>query len=92
MRNMYSGIDTVVKKVDHVVATTDTVIEPVRQSVFKRFPVAIALLVTVGVSAMSHGIERIIDDIAWRNERPAFILVAGIVILVCTGKHNKKLG
>jgi len=91
MRHIYNHVDSVVKTVENVVSKTDRVIEPVRQSAFKRFPVLFTLLVAFGVAATSFGVERIIAETYWLNERPWLILCIGLGILVVTGKLYKKL-
>ena len=78
--------------IEDVMTHTDKLIEPVRRSLFKRFPVALTLLVTFGVAATFFGIERIITEIVWLNERPVSILLMGLVTLIFTGKLYQKLG
>lgn len=70
---------------------TDHMVEPVRQSFFRRFPVLPILLGTVGVAATFFGIERLIQEISYLNERPVLILFVGICALVITGRLYKKL-
>ena len=94
-QNKTSIINTVEKvdtTVEHVVQDTDRMMDPIRKSVFKRFPISFTLLVTFGVTATLFGFERIISEIAWLNERPLLILISGILVLVLTGTLYKKLG
>ncbi|MFZ2252970.1 MAG: hypothetical protein WAW13_02210 [Minisyncoccia bacterium] len=79
-------------KIEDVVTDTDKFIEPVRRSLFRRFPVVLTLLVTFGVAATFFGIERVISEITWLNERPVSILLMGLVTLIFTGKLYQKLG
>ena len=79
-------------KIEDVVTSTDKLIEPVRRSLFRRFPVTLTFLVTFGVTATFFGIERIITEIAWLNERPVSILLMGLFTLIFTGKLYQKLG
>jgi energy-converting hydrogenase Eha subunit E len=69
----------------------DLVLQPVRKSIIKRFPVAFTLAVTFGVASIFFGFERIISEITFLNERPVLILILGIVILAATGTLYKKL-
>ncbi len=92
MKKIYTGIDTVTRNVENVVVTTEKVIDPVRQSISKRFPVILLLLVTFGVTATFYGIERVIAEMVWLNERPVLILASGLLALVITGKLYQKLG
>ncbi len=92
MKDLYTGIHSVTETVEGVVDSTQRVIAPVRQSLFKRFPVLATLLVTFGVSATFFGIERTIAEIAWLNERPFLIFALGIGALVLSGKLYQKLG
>ncbi|MCF7815824.1 MAG: hypothetical protein K9M10_03615 [Candidatus Pacebacteria bacterium] len=89
---MYRNIGRVSKGVEDTVDAMDQAIIPVRRSIFKRFPVTFTLLVTFGVSATFFGIERIIMDISWLNDRPVVILILGLMILILTGSLYKKLG
>lgn len=91
MKQIYSEIHNATKAIENTVVATGKVIEPVRESFFKRFPTISILLATFGVSATVYGIERIIADVAWLNERPHAIFLLGICILVVTGRLYKKL-
>ena len=92
MKNVFSEIDTVARKVEGAVITTEKIVVPVRNSLFKRFPILLTLLVTFGVVATFYGVEGIIDQIAWLRERPFLILLAGLGALLFTGKLYQKLG
>lgn len=70
----------------------DQVISPVRQTILKRYPVVSVMLVTFGVGATFFGLERIITETAYLNDRPWLIFGLGIAILTLTGKLYKKLG
>lgn len=91
MKHIYSEIHNATKVIGDTVSATGKVMEPVRESFFKRFPTLSILLATFGVSATVYGIERIIADITWLNERPYAIFLLGISILVVTGRLYKKL-
>jgi uncharacterized integral membrane protein len=77
---------------EKVVITTDQAFEPIRRSVFKRFPIVFTLLGTFGVGATFYGIERILASIVWLNERPWVILGIGLSVLALIGSLYKKLG
>jgi uncharacterized membrane protein HdeD (DUF308 family) len=70
---------------------TDGAIDPIRKSAFRRFPTLFALLVGFGAGATFFGVERIITEFSWLNERPWLILVVGLVTLALTGRLHKKL-
>ena len=89
---MYRELDSVTKRVEGAVYTTEKMAEPIRRSVLKRFPIILALLVAFGVSATYFGIERIIMQIAWLNERPFLIFFLGLCALILSGKLYQKLG
>ena len=80
------------QEVEGVVMGTEKMLDPIRRSFFKRFPVVATLLVAFGMSATFFGIERIIVNITWLNERPFLILAFGIGALVVSGKLYQKLG
>lgn len=92
MKDMYSEIDSVTKRVERVMEETGRVIDPVRHSLLKRFPILITFLVTFGVVATFYGAERLINEIDWLNERPLLILLLGVSALAFTGKLYQKLG
>lgn len=92
MKQLYDSIHGVTKTVEETVEATDTLIAPVRVSLFKRFPTAALFLVTFGVAATILGIERIIESIPFFNSHPFAILICGIAILFVTGRLYKKLG
>lgn len=83
------AIDTML---DDALKTTDKVIDPYRQTAFKRFPVLFTILTAFGVAAVFFGFERIIAEISWLNERPFLILSFGLMVLTVTGTLYKKLG
>ncbi len=93
MKDVYTEINGVAKKVEQVVVDqTGRVIDPVRNSLFKRFPVSLTFLVTFGATATFYGTERLISEIDWLNERPFLILLSGVAALAFTGKLYQKLG
>ncbi len=82
----------ITKTIEDAVTTTTQVIDPVRQSLFKRFPILLTLLITFGVSATFLGAERLIGEIAWLHDRPFVIFLLGLSTLLFTGKLYQKLG
>jgi hypothetical protein len=72
--------------------TIGTYIEPVRKSIFRRFPILFSLLVTSGVTATFLGIEKLILKYQIFETSPELILLLGISILAFTGTLYKKLG
>lgn len=86
----------VVQHLDAAVANTgkrvDKLIDPYRQSAFKRFPTLFTLLVTIGVAATFFGLERLMQKTPSIYEHPAITLCVGLLILIVTGRLYKKLG
>ena len=91
-KTIVQAVGSIDKDISAIVKETEKVVEPYRKSVLHRFPVLFALLVTFGVVATLLGLERIITDIAWLNERPLLILGIGLCTLILTGRLYKKLG
>lgn len=91
MNELYNKMDAVVESVENTVTHTERAFEPIRKSVLRRFPTLFTLLVTFGVTATFFGMERIILDISWLNERPWLILTVGLGTLILTGRLYKKL-
>jgi hypothetical protein len=92
MKKLISEIGLVTESVEQTVSATNTLLEPVRKSFFKRFPTLSMLAVTCGVATTLLGIERIIEDIPLFNEHPVYIFLIGVCILAVTGKLYSKLG
>lgn len=92
MKRTRSELEHLESALEETVAKTDKLIAPVRESLFRRFPTISLLTVTFGVSATVYGIERLIADITWLNDRPFLILIIGISILTVMGRLYKKLG
>lgn len=90
-KNASTAFDTVDVVIMETGSTVDGYLEPVRKSVFKRFPVLFGLLVTFGVAATFLGFERIILNFDVLDKYPELILIMGIIILSITGKLYKKL-
>jgi hypothetical protein len=65
---------------------------PVRNTIFKRYPVFFTLLVTFGISATFLGIEQVLLQYELLREQPVLILLAGVAVLVFTGRLYKTLG
>ncbi len=91
MRQVFDEVDGVIKRVEDVMDTTNRAIEPVRSSAFRRFPTLFTLLVTFGVVATFFGVERILTETVWINERPWLMLGVGLTVLILTGRLHKKL-
>lgn len=87
-----STFETVQTKTIAVTKTVDGYVMPVRETIFKRFPVFFSLLVTFGVSATFLGMEQVLLQYELLREKPVLILLAGITVLVFTGRLYKKLG
>jgi hypothetical protein len=69
----------------------DSVVDPVRKTVLKRYPVLFALLISVGATAVFLGIEQLLLQFDILRTQPWLILSLGIVILALTGRLYKKL-
>lgn len=92
MREVLKEIDAVKGSVDHAVNATGRLVKPVRDSLFARFPILATLLVAFGVAATFFGMERLITEVAWLNDRPLLIFLSGISALIVSGKLYQKLG
>ncbi|MCD5381296.1 MAG: hypothetical protein LR008_01840 [Candidatus Pacebacteria bacterium] len=80
----------------HIVGATEKKFEatmsPIRDSIFKRFPVLIGLSVTFGLTATIVGVEQILLQYSVLKENPWIIFSLGIGTLIFTGTLYKKLG
>ena len=63
-----------------------------RQRAKEKFPLSYALLATFGLVATLSGLSKFIENIAWLNENPLYLVGFGMTILLVTGAAYKKLG
>lgn len=75
--------------VDDLTKRLDREIEPVRHSVFKRYPVIFTLLATFGVAATFFALEQILAQYDVLNRYPWLILLIGVITLALTGTLYK---
>ena len=61
------------------------------KSAFRKYPLTFALLVLIGVVAVSEGMKGILESVSWFDNHPWELLLAGLVILIFTGTLYKKL-
>ena len=89
-------VSEAIDKVQRVILQAEDKIEhtvdPLRESAFQRFPTLFLLVVTFGITATAVGIEQIILQSSFFNERPFLILSVGVCTLILTGTLYKKLG
>lgn len=63
-----------------------------RALVQQKFPLPYAFLAFFGFVITWAGLYKIIQDIAWLNDNPVFMVLLGLTILVLTGAAYRKLG
>ncbi len=80
-----------IEHVDTVIEHTEKRMEPLRRSVFKRFPTLFTFLATFGVAATFFAIERILALMPIFNNHPWYTLLMGLFVLFATGKLYAKL-
>ncbi len=88
---LHEALDTIESGVKKLEKEVETVVQPVRESAFKRFLVLFTLLVTFGVVAVFFGFERVLSEISFLSDNPLIMLATGIIILAVTGRLYKKL-
>ena len=91
LKPVIETVETIEDTVDTVVSKTDKIIDPARQSVARRYPTLFLLAVAFVVAAVAHGFNGLIENISVFAERPHYVLLLGIGILVVTGRFYKKL-
>ncbi len=91
--NIQKELDEVTKTVETTISkTTDRIARPVQDTLFKRFPVAVTLVVVFGITAVTYGTELIFDKIPFLTNNPIILVLCGIFALSITGKLYQKLG
>lgn len=85
------SVDTIAVQLQRLEQNINTVATPVRERVFRRFPILFVLATTFGVAAVFFGFERIIAEVDFLYNRPWLILSLGIAILLLTGTLYKIL-
>lgn len=83
------GMETIVSTTEKKIEAT---VSPIRDSIFKRFPVLIGLAVTFGITATAVGMEQILLQYSALKNNPWIIFGLGIGTLILTGTLYKKLG
>jgi hypothetical protein len=86
-----SSFEKVESRTIEITKTVDGYVMPVRETLFKRFPVLFSVLVTFGVSATFIGFEQMLLQYELLRNNPELILIFGVVVLVFTGTLYKKL-
>jgi len=82
-------VGEVVKRTGKMV---DNYVEPVRQSVFRRYPVLFSALVSIGVVSTFLGLERLLLQFDILEKYPVLVLIFGLSLLLFTGKLYTKSG
>ncbi len=85
-------LDSVDGVVDSVERRVGSLMVPVRETAFERFPTLFTLLATLGVVATMRGLDLVLQTMPTIYNNPLLLLVCGIGILVVTGTLYKKLG
>ena len=63
----------------------------ITQPVLKRYPLLFTFLILFGVSATMNGFKILVEDIPIFHEHPGYMMLAGIIVLLFTGKLYKSL-
>jgi hypothetical protein len=82
---------SVERLVNETNARLGSYVEPVRESIFKRYPTLFTLLVAFGGIATFLGLEQIILSYSIFSNHPWLLFFIGATILVFTGQLYKKL-
>lgn len=82
--NILGHIEDLSRKVNEMMAYRT-------KSVFRRYPITFALLVLLGVLAVSEGLKGILKELGLLEYNPLYILIAGLIVLTFTGRLYKKL-
>ena len=83
--------DLVEGGVEKTVKGVNTYISPIRETVFKRYPVLFSVLVASGAIFTVLGFEYILHRYSLLVDHPWVIFIIGVVILAFTGKLYKNL-
>lgn len=86
---------TTKSKLDKLSAQEEKILRLLRDEqrlVKERFPLAYAVVATVGVAATFSGINKLINRVEYFDQNPLVLIILGLAILVITGAAYKKLG
>ncbi len=96
MKKRKTEIDVVVDVVENTIKTieskTDKVSEPLRRTLFKRFPIIAVLAVAFGVTATASGAQLLFMKVEFFVDHPGVLMTAGLIALVVMGKLHQKFG
>ena len=80
----------ILEHVEHLSREINKMMALRTRSVFRRYPITFALLVLIGVLAVSEGIKGILKSFGFLDN-PWYLLIIGLIILIFTGRLYKKL-
>lgn len=81
----------VLETVEQTIRNVHEKIRTEQETVFARYPLTFSLLGTLGVAAVIHGFEGIVDATPILADRPILIFISGLVLLFATGGLYKYL-
>jgi hypothetical protein len=84
------GID-ILRNVESISSQVNETMAARGRSVFRRYPLTFTLLALFGVVAVSEGMKGVLESFGIFAGHPWYLLAAGLVILIFTGKLYKKL-
>lgn len=77
------------KDVEDVAKVVDSKVHREARKASRRYPITFALLSLFGFAAVLNGFEGLVAKNVYLSERPGFVLIAGLVILLLTGTLYK---
>jgi hypothetical protein len=87
---MNSDID-ILKRIEELTARVNQAFAEKSRHVFARYPLTFALLILFGVIMITQGIKDLLLEIPFFQEKPFFMLLFGLIVLIITGTLYKKL-
>ena len=92
MENNTSKNPDALEEFEREVRAIHSQIEKENEKVFAKYPLLFSLLVTFGAVAVIHGFEGIVDSMPFIGEHPIVLFIAGLILLLFTGRLYKSLG
>jgi hypothetical protein len=80
-----------IQEVEGIIKSVHDNAGKITQPVLRKYPLLFAFLVILSVSAITHGLRDLLNEVEFFNAHPGVLILLGILVLILTGKLYKWL-
>lgn len=80
-----------IKKIEEMIKEMHDRAGDITRPVLSRYPLLFAFLLTFSLASILHGFNGFVDQIAYFDEHPLVLMLAGVIVLTLTGTLYKLL-